>query len=543
LPAPSPDTDIATTTKTASPPRRKRRALWTFLVLALLLLLALTPPLLNVNRLRRRIAASMSASLGRPVHLDRVSIHLLPVPGFTLENLVVSEDPAFGFEPVIRANTVEATLRPSSLWRRQVEFSTIRFIEPSLNLVRNAQGRWNLQSLMMHAASVDTAPTAQRKPGPEPRFPYIEATGARVNLKLGPEKKPFSLTDADFALWLPSPQQWRVRLEAKPARTDTNVADPGTVSLEGSLERAATMADVPVDLRASWTGAPLGEASRLLSGEDAGWRGSLTVEATLTGKLGAAQLDTKVHLEDLHRADFVPPKSLDVAIECSGTLEMMTAIVHSPGCTIPAESVSAAAESLDLSTLDAGGLRIGARSIGENRLLDVARLFSQRIPANEVAAAGSAYGSLLWVPAQSGDPAHWDGAVQVDGDPLPGVVSDPIGGLDRPALTFTSSVSGVSLAPFNLMPEAAPPLMLSGSANREGYTLHLDGTVTTKQILTMRAAFPPFGDGLEEAQPELFDKASTKPIKVDVTCTRKWKSPQTCTTADAEPAKRPSHRK
>jgi hypothetical protein len=93
------------------------------------------------------------------------------------------------------------------------------------------------------------------------------------------------------------------------------------------------------------------------------------------------------------------------------------------------------------------------------------------------------------------------------------------------------------------MPEAAPPLMLSGSANREGYTLHLDGTVTTKQILTMRAAFPPLSDGLEEAQPELFDKASTKPIKVDVTCTRKWKSPQTCTNADAEPPKRPSHRK
>jgi uncharacterized protein involved in outer membrane biogenesis len=236
---------METSTETTAPSRTKRRVVWIYLVLVALLLLALAPPLLNVNRLRRRIAESMSASLGRPVHMDRVTVHLLPVPGFTLENLVVSEDPAFGFEPTIRANTVEATLRPSSLWRRQVEFSTIRFIEPSLNLVRNPDGKWNLQSLLMHAARVNTAPTAQRKAGPQPRFPYIEATGARVNLKLGNEKKAFSLTDADFALWLPSPQQWRLRLEAKPARTDTNIADPGTLRLEGSLERAATMADVP----------------------------------------------------------------------------------------------------------------------------------------------------------------------------------------------------------------------------------------------------------------------------------------------------------
>ena len=34
----------------------------------------------------------------------------------------------------------------------------------------------------MHAAQVGIAPTAQRKPGPEPRFPYIEATGGRINV-------------------------------------------------------------------------------------------------------------------------------------------------------------------------------------------------------------------------------------------------------------------------------------------------------------------------------------------------------------------------
>ena len=57
------------------------------------------PPLLNVGRYQRRIVTSMSESLGRPVHLDKVTLHLLPMPGFTLDNFVVSEDPAFGNEP------------------------------------------------------------------------------------------------------------------------------------------------------------------------------------------------------------------------------------------------------------------------------------------------------------------------------------------------------------------------------------------------------------------------------------------------------------
>ncbi len=546
-----PEPFLDASTETTAPSRTKRRVLWTCVVLAILLLLALTPPLLNVNRLRRRIAESMSASLGRPVHLDRVTVHLLPVPGFTLENLVVSEDPAFGFEPVIRANTVEATLRPSSLWRRQVEFSTIRFIEPSLNLVRNPEGKWNLQSLLMHAANVNTAPTAQSKPGPQPRFPYIEATGARVNLKLGNEKKPFSLTDADFALWLPTPAQWRVRLEAKPARTDTNISDPGTVRLEGSLQRATSMAEVPVDIRASWEGAPLGEASRLLSGSDADWRGNLTVEATLQGKLGVAKLATKLHFEDLRRADFVPEKSIDVQVECTGTLETMTAVVHTPACSMVGQKLTAVAESLDLTALSsaglsaaaalhsAPGLQVGSPGISEAWLMDWARLFSQRIPASEDG-KGTVRGSLSLVPVSAGLVGRWEGHIEGDMRDLLG----PSAALPHPTFSITTADNSVVLAPVNLLPsDAATTLQLSGSANRQGYTLRLDGTVTPAQMSKLRAAAPPLSDGVQEAAPELFDATATKPVKVDITCTREWKAGQICANTQPEPPKRSSHRR
>src|SRR5580698_1356299 len=83
-----------------------RRLLYLAIVALAILLPVLLPPLVSLNRYQKRIAHSISASLGRPVHLDKVSLNLLPLPGFTLENFVVDEDSAFGSEPVIRANSV-----------------------------------------------------------------------------------------------------------------------------------------------------------------------------------------------------------------------------------------------------------------------------------------------------------------------------------------------------------------------------------------------------------------------------------------------------
>src|SRR5271168_5516446 len=296
-----------------------RRLLYLALAGLVFLLLVLLPPLISVNRYQRRISTSIGDSLGRPVHLDKVSLNLLPLPGFTLENFVVDEDPAFGYEPVIRANSVRATLRLSSLWRRRVEFSTISFTEPSVNLVHVSNGKWNLQSLLLHAAHIDAAPTAQKNSGPAPRFPYIEATGARLNLKLDREKSPISLTDADFALWLPDPQQWHLRLSAHPARTDTNVSDTGTVQLEGTLGRAASLGQVPLSLRGEWRNVPLGQASLLLLGHDAGLRGEMTLSANAQGTVSDSTMQARLQLTGARRADFVPAQPLDIDLQCLGT--------------------------------------------------------------------------------------------------------------------------------------------------------------------------------------------------------------------------------
>ena len=289
----------ATPTRIVPGGRRARIALG---VVAALLLGVLLPPYINVNRFQRRITASISQSLGRPVHLDHVTLNLLPVPGFTLDNFVVSEDPAFGAEPIIRASSVRATLRVSSLWRRPIEFSTIRFADPtSINLVHLADGRWNLDSILLQAARIETAPTAQATAGRAPRFPYIEATGARINLKLDQVKTPFSLTEGDLSLWLPSPQTWHLRIAARPARTDVPSGYPGLLRLDGTLGRARTLSEIPIDLQGEWRTAPLGEVSRILLGRDAGIRGEMTLDVAVHGTLGLNEMQTRVHVDGIRR--------------------------------------------------------------------------------------------------------------------------------------------------------------------------------------------------------------------------------------------------
>ena len=551
--------------------RRRRWLVWVCVV-AVVLLLLLTPPLLNVNRLKRRIAANIGASLGRPVQLDGVKMHLLPMPGFTLQNFVVSEDPAFGSEPIIRANVVDVTLRASSLWRRHTEFSSMTFEAPSLNLVRNAAGVWNVQSLLMHAASVTTAPTAQRKAGPEPRFPYIEATGARVNVKLGEEKTPFSLTDADFALWLTSPQEWRVRAKGTPTRTDTNISDPGVVKLEGSLKRAATMAEVPVDLTLSWTGAPMGEASKLLSGQDAGWRGNLNVEASLIGMLGAAKLTTTIHMEELRRSEFVPVQAMDVRAECRGTLDVTAAVVTDPDCAVTtplaggakaAGRVVAIADRLELSELagpsglsdsaamETAGLRVGMTNVPDAWLLDWVRLFSQRIPAGEHP-EGTVSGSVLLTSAHKLQPARWEGEFRGEIVGLLPWMREAESGYLVHTVTLASKAGaeGFVLTPLSLTPPGrGSGLTLGGVVTKTGYTLHFAGTASEAQLEALRALAPPLGDGLDEvvrpegavdgvSKGEVAKAEAGRGLKVDATCTRAWGSGQTCAAGAPAVAKR-----
>jgi hypothetical protein len=305
----------------AQPRQRKRRRLWLALAaLAAILAILIVPPFLSVSRYKSRITQLISASLGRPVRISSVEVRLLPRPGFLLSDLTVEEDPAYGAEPVLHANSVTASIRLLSLWRGRLELDTIRVDDASLNLVRSSPGHWNLDSLLRTATA--QAQSEAGKPGnlAKPvRLPYLKATHSRINIKNGAEKLPFSLLDTEMSLEQQSPGDWRVRLRGQPVRTDLSLeqGDTGIVRLDANLRQAPELRQMPLHIDLEWRQAQLGQLTRLLLGSDAGWRGDLTGELHLDGTAEAAQVKTRLRATGVHRAEFSPAAPMDFDANCN----------------------------------------------------------------------------------------------------------------------------------------------------------------------------------------------------------------------------------
>jgi uncharacterized protein involved in outer membrane biogenesis len=230
--------------RSPSPSGRPASRHWLSLIIVVVLAIAIVvPPLFNIESYQRRIAANISRSLGRPVHFAHITLHLLPRPGFDLTDFTVEEGPGFGPEPILHSSSVSASVRLLSLWRGRLEIARIALDEPSLNLVRNAAGRWNFASVMTQASLTTVAPTGQVAPGRTLRFPYIEASNARINFKYGDEKQPFSFLNGDLSIWLENPEEWQLRFAAQPVRTDLDLFASNTGLVSGPTRLSARSDD------------------------------------------------------------------------------------------------------------------------------------------------------------------------------------------------------------------------------------------------------------------------------------------------------------
>ena len=290
-------------------------------VLVILALCIFLPPNINGARFSSRLASTLSAALGREVKIGSVKYRLFPRPGFDLYDFKVMDDPAFGAEPLLFCGKVTADLRLTSLWQGRLEIANLKLTDdvapPSLNLVY-ARDHWNLESLLLRVEQVPTAPTAKRRAEQRSRFPYIEASGGRINVKLGPEKKPYALTNTDFAFWLAAEDTWHIRLEGHPVRTDMNLNDTGTVRVDGDVKRSANLSDMPVKLQVSWEKSQLGQLSSLVLGQDKGWRGGLNATADVAGTLADLRINATADVDSFRRFDINRNAMPRVRTRCLG---------------------------------------------------------------------------------------------------------------------------------------------------------------------------------------------------------------------------------
>jgi hypothetical protein len=467
------------------PGRMSRRALWIWILLGVILLALFLPPFVNVNRYRSRVASAIGSALDREVTVSNIELTLLPRPGMVLSSFVVADDPSYGPEPMLRADTVTAYLRLTSLWRGRLEIGTLALDNPSLNLVRRADGHWNLEELVERTSQVPSAPTSKTKPEARPRFPYVKATAGRINFKLGQVKKAFTFSDADFALWLESENEWGVRLEARPMRSDVPVSDTGTLKMDGRFQRASRLRNTPLNLKLNFTKGQLGQITALVYGRDRGWRGGVTSTATLAGTPASLAVTLDLQVDDFRRYDIALGEALQLGIHCIGTYASPDDSVRDIQCQAPVRPGMVTVRGNVLGWVgDAFELGISLEQIPLDRAVALARHTKKDLP-EDLTATGSA-DAVFAVRKDAGAAPVWAGGGRTSRFALQSKVLQPDLELGEVEFSIPEAVnrtggkhprrvakpphSGTSPAPLRVVVKSFPlPLGAASPATAGGY--------------------------------------------------------------------------
>jgi len=545
-----------------------------FAAIAVLVLVFVVPPLISVNRYKSQITQLLSQSLGRPVRLSAVQVRLLPWPGFEISDLSVAEDPAYGAEPVLHANTVTASLRLLALFRGRVEIGKISVDEASLNLVRAGPGHWNLDPIFRTAAAQAGPASGPRHAAP---LPYLEATNSRINFKNGVEKLPFSLVNADVSFWQENPGEWRIRLRGQPARTDVSLylEETGVVRLEASMRRASTLHQMPLHLDIDWRNAQFGQLARLITGSDPGWRGDLTGELHLDGTADAAQIATRLRAIGVHRAEFTPASPLDFDANCQFVYHYSRRSLENLTCDSPLGDghVHMTGEKPDESAPPHFSIELDRIPVAA--CLDALRTFRSGL-APDLDAEGTVSGKIVYAtgvsasapPTQPAKPGknHPARAISVETGPLTGSLTVAAfalsgGGLSRPlqAPKFTlEPLASASATPHLAVAGEQPggddsaqalagtvaipaggtvPLTFNVQLSLSGYRVGVRGQASFARAREIARAA-----GIPETS--AFASLAREPIAVDLSAEGPWLAPETIpleqvSSAAAAPASAP----
>lgn len=290
------------------------------LVVAALLAAAwLLPPFFHAGRYRRLVQAGLENKLGRSVTLGAVSFHLLPHPGFSAENVMIEQAPRFGSEPFARVARAECDLHWQSLWSANVDCSRVLLRHPSLNIVRNGQGAWNIEEFLLRSSSLAGARPAHGGSRRAEGF-ALGIQDGRVSFTEGMTKKPFAVAGLDGWLTLNrAAGTARFHFTGTPERTDLTVpAAPGPIDVSGEWLIGNNFTG-PFSIELHAHDSALFGWIPLLTGRNPEVYGVADAAVTLNGSIDHVAVNAHVTVGQLHRSASLPfPSPMPVQLGFAG---------------------------------------------------------------------------------------------------------------------------------------------------------------------------------------------------------------------------------
>lgn len=274
-------------------------------LLALAVLLGV--PFYSTGFLRGRMELAIERALNRQVKLEGEShLRVLPWPAFVVEQVTIAEDPKYSLEPF--AYVTEVAVEPSllGLAMGRLEARKIRLTEPSVNLMRTAEG-WNVQSIAAAGAML----------------PDIEVRGGRLNIKQGNEKSAFYLANVLADISAPTAQgDIGVFVEAEPARTDRGAQGFGQFSLQGSVT-VRPSGEANIDFGVELKPSAIHAFNFFFGARSVDFAGRLSTKGRLKGPVSAAEFTATTEFEGLEARSFLPFGDASNRVEWKGVLDLV----------------------------------------------------------------------------------------------------------------------------------------------------------------------------------------------------------------------------
>ncbi len=117
------------------------------LVVLLVAAALIIPHLIDINQYHSEIQAQLEKRLGRQVSLGNMELSLFP-PSFQVENAVIAEDSRFHTgRSFATAEKLAVSVKLWPLLHKDVEIKSLQLDRPHIELVKDAQGAWNFDSV------------------------------------------------------------------------------------------------------------------------------------------------------------------------------------------------------------------------------------------------------------------------------------------------------------------------------------------------------------------------------------------------------------
>ncbi|MEP6643424.1 MAG: AsmA family protein [Acidobacteriaceae bacterium] len=117
------------------------------LILVVMVAIGIFAATFDVNRYHALVQSELERRLGRQVTLGEMHLGIVP-PRFRVQDIAIADDSSFNSQiPFVQAKELDVAVKLMPLLQKDIEIDSLNLQRPSVELIKNQQGKWNFSSV------------------------------------------------------------------------------------------------------------------------------------------------------------------------------------------------------------------------------------------------------------------------------------------------------------------------------------------------------------------------------------------------------------